>query len=175
MRPANLSNEFLAHFDPPTEPGFVLVSNAPRRGVAWVVKWAAALSVLFVAACALLEFGYCVAAEQTLTRAAQAGALEATLPRATRDSIDHTIERRLARHSIPTSELTIRVEQNGAVAPRVLQVADDDRLAISLSLPADSVLPAWLRAATPWENSSPIEGRSERHVPGRRLKTASLE
>ena len=148
----------------------------PSRGVAWVLKWAAALGVLFVAGCALLQFGYCVAAEQTLSRAARAGALEATLPRATRQSIVESIERRLTSYSIPAGSLHIAVQQNGAPIRRAFRIADDDRISVTLSLPANAVMPRMVAARShSWQNASQIEARAERQVPGRQLQMAARD
>jgi hypothetical protein len=167
------SLELLAHFEPPIERQALSPYRLPQRGVSWVLKWAAAFGVLFVAACALLQFGYCVAAEQALSRAAQAGALEATLPRATQQSIVKTIERRLTGYSIPTAALRIAVQQNGVPLRRVFRIADDDRISVTLSLSADAALPAWLRAVAFWHGESQIEAWAERRIPDRRLNMAA--
>ena len=59
---------------------FIEVPRDTRRGVGWVLAWAGALAVLAIAAGVLTEFAYVLAAERTLTVAARAGAMEATLP-----------------------------------------------------------------------------------------------
>jgi hypothetical protein len=175
MDSSRTSLELLAHFEPPTERESLPLPGIPLRGVPWVVKWAVALGMLFVAACVLLQFGYCAAAEQALARAAQAGALEATLPRATQQSVVETIERRLTGYSIPTGALRIAVLQNGVPVRRALHIADDDRISVTLSLEATSVLPNWLRAVAFWNGESQIEARAERRIPGRQLKMAARE
>jgi hypothetical protein len=175
MDSSRTSLELLAHFEPPIERQSLSPYRPSQRGVSWILKWAAALSVLFVAACALLQFGYCLAAEQALARAAQAGALEATLPRASQQTIVETIERRLTGYSIPTDRLQIAVLQNGLPIRRAFRITDDDRISITLSLPADAALPAWLRAVAFWHGESQIEARAERRIPGRQLKMAARD
>lgn len=173
MDSSRTSLELLAHFEPPSEHESLRLQGVPLRGVPWVVKWAAALGVLFIAACVLLQFAYYAAAERTLALAAQAGALEATLPRATQQSVVETIDRRLAGYSIPSGALRISVLQNGAPARRALRIADDDRISVTLSLEATTVLPNWLRAVAFWNGESQIEARAERQIPGRQLKMAA--
>src|SRR6476661_5171587 len=66
----------------------------PTRDVLWVLRLAAALTTIFFALVRLAAFGYQLAAEHQLVAAARAGALEATLPRATFQSVAQTVERR---------------------------------------------------------------------------------
>ena len=69
-----------------------------------------------------------VAAEHALHQAAQAGVVEATLPRASRQSVLATVERRLARKSIYPRQVKLTLLENdipyrlGAIRP----VGDDD-------------------------------------------------
>ena len=69
---AQTSFDLFAHFDRPAK--VVEAHTVPTRGIRWVLIWAAALGVLFVAASVLIEFIYCLTAEHTLVRAARAGA-----------------------------------------------------------------------------------------------------
>ena len=173
MDSSRTSLELLAHFERPNQCESPPQHSIPLRGVSWVLKWAAAIGVLFVAACALLQFGYCLAAEQALARTAKAAALEATLPRASQQTIVETIERRLTGYSIPTGSLRIAVQQNGVPVRRAFRIADDDRISVTLSIEADAVLPVWLRTVSLWRNDSQIEARAERRIPGRQLKMAA--
>ncbi len=169
MDSGRVSYNLLAHFDPPVadEPS---PPRASMRGVRWVLTWACALAVLFIAGCVLIQFGYCMAAEQALARAARAGVLEATLPRATQQTISEAIERRLAGSSMSTDRLQITTLRNDVPVRRVFRPAADDRLTVALAVPADAVLPAWLRAVDFWRGDSPIQARAERRMPGRRLQ-----
>ena len=162
--------ELLAHFERPEARPFSPPHVTPTRGILWVVKWSAAFSVLFVTSVTLIQFAYCVAAEQTLSRAARDGVLEATLPRATHQSIADTVERRLTRDSIPTGSLRIAMQQNGVPVGRVYRPAEGDNLSITVSLPADAALPAWLQAINFWRGESQIDARAERQIPGRHLR-----
>src|SRR5690242_16048330 len=61
------------------------------RGVGWVLKCAAVMAVFAIAGCVLTDFAIAIAAQNTLDAAARAAAVEATLPRATYQSIAETI------------------------------------------------------------------------------------
>jgi hypothetical protein len=153
MASNGVSLELLAHFDSHQ------LDEAARQpvGVIGVLKWAAAAGVLFFAACLLLAMTYCIAAERSLSQAARAGAVEATLPRATRQSIVATIERRLLSKSISTAGLHIHVHNN------------NDQVSVATSIPANEVLPAWLNAIPFCRGGVSIEGHAKQSMPARRL------
>jgi hypothetical protein len=144
-------------------------NDTPRRGVGWVLQWAAALAVLCYATTVLAEFGYCVAAEQLLARAARAGALEAMLPRATVGSVEQSVWRRLAGHVASPSDLKFALLQNGMPMSKNLRPSGGDELIVTLAMPAQAVMPGWLRALTGWRGDTPIEARAARTMPGRKL------
>jgi hypothetical protein len=171
MDRAPVSFELLAHFDKPSEPR--PLRRVPVRGVRWVLQWAAALGVLYVAGCVLAQFAYCLTAERTLLRAARAGALEATLPRATRESIRESIERRLTSQSWPPDALQIRVQQNGLPIAGQYHTCDGDQVSVTLTIPAAVVIPQWLRRTSFWSECSQIEIRADRRVPARKLAASS--
>ena len=86
---------------------------AQTRGVGWVLLWAAALTVLVMAASMLAQFGYLIAAENALNVAAQAGVMEATLPRSTYQSVTATVRRRLEEQPHFSEHITLTLLQNG--------------------------------------------------------------
>src|SRR5262245_2189949 len=94
------SLQLLSHFDDSAAPATAEVGLTPRiertLGIGWVLKWTVAMAVLLYATTVLTEFGYSLAAEQLLAHAARAGALEATLPRATVHTVEQSIRRQLA-------------------------------------------------------------------------------
>jgi hypothetical protein len=165
MDSTSASLELLAHFDSLD----LDESSRPPIGVIDVLKWAVALSVIFFAGCVLLQLGYCMAAERVLSHAARAGALEATLPRATRESVVQSIERRLPDISYAASDLQIAIRHNDAPIQRVFRLADDDRVSVTISLPVDAALPTWLRKVGFWRDAPRVEASAERRVPGRQL------
>lgn len=168
MDAADASHGLLAHFDQPIVPQ--TTAQVPSRGVGWVLQWFAALVTLCVAAAALTKFGYCASAERALIRAARAGAVEATLPRATYQSVVAAVERRLTGYPERSAErLRISLQQNGKPVRGVIRPADGNRLTVALAVPSEEMLPGWLRALAFWHSGSAIEGRAERHLPGRRL------
>jgi hypothetical protein len=162
------SLNLLAHFDSPEPDENALPRLAPSLGVTCVLKWTAAAAVLFVAVCVLLKLGYCIAAEQALTRAARAAAFEATLPRATRQSIAATVARRLASDSIATNGLQIYIRHSNAPIGRAVRLAEDDQVSVTVSVPANAVLPAWLNAI-PFHGGVSIQAHAKRRVPSRYL------
>jgi hypothetical protein len=142
---------------------------ASTRGILWVLRWAAAMAVLFVSGSVLAEFAYCVAAEHTVARAARAGALEATLPRATTKSITESVARRLASFPDAAGQTRLAIQRNGRpiLGPMIVQAGD--RISVHVTVPSNAVLPRWLRAVKFWHGSAPIEVRAERDVPGRMI------
>jgi hypothetical protein len=163
------SHDLLAHFDSPEIDPESRRLLTPSIGVSLVLKWAAAATVLFLAACVVLKLGYCIAAEQVLTRVARAAALEATLPRASRESIVATIESRLLSTSIATSGLQIHLQHNNSPIGHVVRLAEDDEVTVAISIPVDAVLPAWLNASPFPFGGVSIQGYAQRSIPSRQL------
>jgi hypothetical protein len=149
--------------------GFIEVPRDMRRGVGWMLAWAGALVVVAIAAGVLVEFAYVLAAERTLSVAARAGAMEATLPRATYRSIAATVERRLSQYPLLIKQLRLSLLQNGTLVQSQFRQKDGDRFAVTLSVPSRSAVPGWLRALVFWRNDSPIQAYAERQMPERRL------
>jgi hypothetical protein len=143
-----------------------------KRGVRWVLQWAAALTVLAIATCVLLDFACLATAEHLLTVAARAGALEATLPRATYESIVATTERRLARYPQLAGQLRIDIEQNGVPVGRQFRQCAGDRISVTLVAPVSAVTPPWLRAAAYRRSDSVIRAEAYRQMPGRNLRSS---
>lgn len=138
----------------------------PARTItAWsVLQWGGAIAVLAVAANVLFGFGQRVAAERWLQVAARAGAFEATLPRASYDSVRDTIERRLQRISaVEGWEFTLL--QNGAPAFRQLPENEGDVFSVTVTARM-STKSTWLR----WfpVREAPITVQAEIRRPGRR-------
>jgi hypothetical protein len=169
MDSGETSHDWLAHFDSAEVDAESRRRLSPSIGVSIVLKWAAAATVLFLAACVVLKLAYCIAAEQALTRAARAAAFEATLPRATRESIVATIENRLLSNSIATNGLKIHIQHNNRPIGRVVRLAEDDEVSVAVSVPADAILPTWLNATPLWRGGALIEARAERSIPNRYL------
>jgi hypothetical protein len=145
----------------------------PSRGVRWVIHWTAALVTLAISANVLVEFGYLLAAENSLNLAARAGALEATLPRATYQSITAAVERRLADFPQLRGKLEVSLLQNGKAVGQQFRASDGDRLSITISTAPSSFVPGWLRTLSFWRDEAPIIVRAEREVPGRKLNRVS--
>jgi hypothetical protein len=154
--------------DPGTE-RFIEVPRDTRRGVSWVIAWAGALAVLVVAASVLIEFAYVLAAERALSNAARAGAMEATLPRATYQSITAIIDRRLSQYPVLAKQLHLSLLQNDSLVQSQFRPHEGDRVAITLSGPSSSAIPVWLRTLTSWRGESVIHAHAEQQLPGRKL------
>jgi hypothetical protein len=109
-----------------------LVAPLAVRGVGWVLRWAVTLAILAVSGAILLGFGYQLAAERALARAAAAGLREAALPRATHESVVAVVRRRLAE--------TLALDR----ATRVQLTSSDGQRSIGLAVPVSAVLPRWM-------------------------------
>jgi hypothetical protein len=147
------------------------VSRAfPTRSARWVLLWTAAIAVLLIAVGGLTQFAYMIAAEHTLNVAARAGATEATLPRATYQSVTAAVERRLVKYPLLSGQLQVNLLQNGTPVGQKFRAGDGDRFSITISVPASVAMPTWLRKFSPWHDESLINARAERDVPGRKLR-----
>lgn len=188
--------DFLDHFDRPQTAGAVYTQSpqsetfdprvvavvpddddapsqhVPTRGAIWVLHWAAAAAVLLIAVGTVTQFAYLVAAEHTLQLAARAGATEATLPRASYQSVAAVVERQLASYQLQSGQLQVNLLQNGAPVSRHFRAGDGDRISVTISVPSSATLPTWLRKLSPWRNEAPTTARAERDVPGRKLRVA---
>lgn len=131
--------------------------SPPVRGVGWVLRWAATFGVLALSSVMLTQFFYCLAAERALARAVQAGALEATLPRATGQTVVKTIDESLQRAGWRPARLQTQILVNSIPMRGALRLQADDRLAIRLRVPTNDALPNWLNAIWPTEAESFIE------------------
>jgi hypothetical protein len=167
------SLHLLSHFDQTAADTVVDTAPVspvrPTRGILWVMKCACTAASLIYGATLLTECAYSLAAEQLLARAARAGVLEATLPRATIESVEQSVERRLTGHLTSPGELRILLLDNGACVTKKLQPRGGDRLSIALTIPAQALMPNWLRALTSWRSEAKIAAHAERTMPGRQL------
>ena len=143
---------------------------AQTRGVCWVLKWAAATATLVSSAAMLVEFGYSLMAEQTLARAARAGAVEATLPRADFLSVERTIWQRLESFDLSTSDVSLWLEQNATPVRGKLTAQEGDRFSVRLAVPTEAVLPNWVRAVTLHKSGSQIVVHAQHQIPGAGLR-----
>jgi hypothetical protein len=146
------------------------VPQVRRRGTLWVLAWAAAFAAIAVTACVLMEFAYVAGAEHALFVAARAGATEATLPRATYESVTAAIERRLVSQPLLHDQLSLIFAQNGdLVQQSYFRQRGGDRFAVTLSAPSRAALPDWLRALSFWREDSRISAHAQQKLPGRKL------
>jgi hypothetical protein len=195
MDRSSTSDELLAHFDRPKmlsmpdfewvdevlpfEPTespshlaterYIEVPRDTRRGIRWVLAWAGALAVLTIAFGILAEFAYVLGAERTLSVAARAGAMEATLPRATYQSVMMTVDRRLIEYPLLAKQLHFSLRQNSALVQSQIRQHEGDLFAITISGPSSSAIPEWLRNLIFWRGESAIQAHAERQLPGRKL------
>lgn len=162
--------------EPPAEPGAAErvvdehLRQILRRDVRWILKWAAALAVIAIAASQLTAFAFVWHGERQLELAARAGASESILPRATYATISAALERRLASYPQLRHYLQQTVLQNGRpVGPR-FQAGEDDRISVTVSAPASAFLPGWLTHLPTWRSEVLITARAERTMPSHKLR-----
>ncbi len=148
---------------------FIEVPVDTRHGVGWVLAWASALAVIAFVMVVLAEFAYVFKAQHALRIAARAGAMEATLPRATYQTVVATIERRLEGYPSLLKQLRIHLQQNGVLVQSQFRQQEGDQITIALSGPKSIATPTWLRPLTTARNGSTIQARAEQQIPGRRL------
>jgi hypothetical protein len=139
------------------------------RGVIWVLRWAGALATLLVSIVTLIEFAYDLSAEQTVARAARAAALEATLPRATMNSVAETVRRRLGRLAERSEDWNLSVLQNDLPVGAIVRPREGDFFSVTVAAANRAHLPWWLRRLTFWKDGSLIEVRARQRMPGRGL------
>src|SRR5262249_43714238 len=131
------SLQLLSHFDdaPPDAPEQIRAQRvAQLRGIGWVLRWAAAIAVLFYCATVLTEFFYALAAEQMLVHAAEAGVHEATLPRATFTGVEQTVWQRLAGSVESRGDVRLMLLANEKQVGRKWQPHDGDDVSIALQM-----------------------------------------
>jgi hypothetical protein len=169
--------QLLAHFDGASRCSPADCETVPdggsRRGVGWVLKWAAALAGLIYSATVLAEFGYALTGERLLARAARAGVLEATLPRATPRSVEQTVWRRLEGRVGSRGAVKLVLLVNGTGVGQQLRPQGGDRLTLSLAMPSQTMMPHWLRTFSGWRRGAIVEARADEIVPGRKLLAGS--
>jgi hypothetical protein len=149
--------------------GFIELPQITRRGVRWVMTWALAFVVLAFAASTLIEFVYVLTVEHTLRVAARAGAMEATLPRATCQSVTATVERRLRHYPLMNKQLHLSLTQNGSLVQTQFRQNSGDRFAVTLWAPHSAAMPDWLRIVMFWRGDSRIQAHAEQQMPGRKI------
>lgn len=172
------SSEFVSHFEradrSESAAAIELPAFAKVRDARWVLRWAAAFTTLVIAAGTLIEFGYLMAAERMLNFAARAGAMEATLPRATYDSVLGAVERRLAGYSQMKGHVQLTLLQDGKPVKRLLPAGGGVRFSVVLQAPASAAVPGWLTKLTPWRTAEPLLARADRTALGRQLRHSPL-
>lgn len=148
---------------------FILVPKDTRRGICWVLAWAGAIAVFAVAASVLAEFAFVFSAEQALSIAARAGAMEATLPRATRQSVAAAVDRRLQRYPLLAKQRRFSLLQNGSLVQTQLQRYEGDYFTVSLSCPSNAAIPEWLLNLLVWREETAIHASAEQQLLGRKV------
>ncbi len=109
--------------------------------------WAAAGSLLIFVAILLLQFGLLLANQRKLSRAAQRAATEATLPRATPESVAQAARRALRGNPRLAAAIQTMTHVNGSLqhAAIELQVEPGDALTVHVAASATAAVPDWLR------------------------------
>lgn len=143
------------------------IERDPSRGVGWVLRWAGAAFMLFTSCVLLAEFSYRCSAERTLARAAQAGAMEATLPSATYHTVQVTIGRRLSGLVHSDDQWRLDLKQNDTTVRSIELPKRGDQFSVTIVVSDRAVLPAWLRTLGFWKRESAIEAHADKRVPGR--------
>lgn len=139
-------------------------------GVWPVLQWAAAVVVFAAAAGVLLDLCHGIAADRALRSAARAGATEATLPKATNESVTATIERRLAAYPQLMKRAHVTLLQNGFPVGERFVARGGDRISVTISVPASLLNSSWWGKLTSWRDEPPAIVHAESLVPGRKMR-----
>lgn len=123
----------------------VITDGLPKRGVSWVLRWAAAIAVLAFTMVIIAAFGFQLAAESALRRAANAGLREAALPRSTSESVAVVVRQRLSAHPRLQRALHLQLAAHGSPVHGLIHAEQDERLSLSLTVPTSAAMPRWLR------------------------------
>jgi hypothetical protein len=122
-------------------------TSLPVRGPAWVLAWATAGCLSIFVAILLVQFGLLLANQGKLVLAAERGAIEAALPRATHESIMQAARRQLRDSPQLAAALQTSTRVNGRLqqAAAELQLEPGDALTVSVAAAATAAVPDWLR------------------------------
>jgi hypothetical protein len=171
------SNDYfssIAIFPAPAHEPVQVIHERPTRGVGWVLRCAGALATLFTSLVFLTETGYRFAAQQTLARVARAGALEATLPGASFQTVRDTVARRLYDRLPAASHWQLSLQQNEVPVRSTLQPSEGDVLSVTIVASDRALLPMWLRTLRVWKSESKVEARAEQRMPSRRIRQVRM-
>ena len=144
-------------------------SNAKRKACC-VLKWAMAVGVLVVSASQLIEFAYLSVAEHSLNLAARAAAFEATLPRASYESIAAAVDRKLVSYPRLGDKIQLTVLQNGHPITRQVRPGESDRISVTLSAPSSVFTPSWLIKLPRASDDTHLTAHAERTTPSHKLR-----
>jgi hypothetical protein len=141
-----------------------------QRDARWILKWAAALAIVAIAATQLTAFCYLCETQHALNLAARAGASESILPRATYETICAAIARRLANYPQAETQLQVTVLQNGRPIGRRLRFDEEDCISVMISAPASAMTPSWLARLPQWRGDVLITAMADRTMPSHKLR-----
>jgi hypothetical protein len=127
-----------------------------------VLGWAFSLTVFAAAAVFVMQMAFVIAAEQSLIAAAQAAVDEATLPRATRATVQAAVDRRLAPTGLAVAACQVALQQNGAGVSRSIRSRPGDRLSVAISVASRDVLPRWLARWSVLNRRETVSVRADR-------------
>jgi hypothetical protein len=126
--------------------------DRPVRGIGWVLKWAAAICVLVASATFVLSFAYRLAAERALNEAAAIGLRAATLPRATKRTVEQAVKLELAKCTGSDRGISVSLQSAGKPVQGAIDHRRFGQLSVTLSAPL--AMPSWLSALSPWSRDT---------------------
>jgi len=142
------------------------------RGVLWVLRWAATLGVITAAVAFIASFGYIKAADHAIESAARAAVTEATLPRASFESIELVVARRLAHYPQLGGDVQLQVTVDGLPVLGWVHAVGGDLVTVTVAAPRSKMVPAWLTSLGVRQAEHEIVATVERTMPGRKVRVA---
>ena len=106
---------------------FIEVPRDTRRGIRWVLAWAGAWRCSRLRPACSSSSLTCSQRSARYRFAARAGAMEATLPRATYQSVTAAVDRRLNQYPLLAKQLHVSLLQNGTLVQSQFRQHEGDR------------------------------------------------
>ncbi len=132
----------------------------PTRNALWVLRRAALAAVFTIAGMHSVWITSLVMAEWKLQKTAKAAATEATLPKASRASVERLAVERLRCAGVAVGSEAVAIEHNCEPARRAWQVKSGDQFAVTLTTPAADWAPAPLNRWGHWFGPERIRARA---------------
>ena len=129
-----------------------------------MLKWALVVLALVVSSLTLYRFSLLLRGEISLVRAAEAGVLEATLPRATARSVSEAVRRQLLQNGHYYEVPQILLSRNGVLVSGPCRSRRGDSWSVQIAARTHDFLPGWLSRWEPGRGSAFLTAGARREM-----------